>query len=118
MTGALLEGPGAYLFHLFFWSLPVFALQGIFLARWYRGELRQLLSAVLPPVTLVTAWLVFVDHVAFSGGLWWLADGRHLGIKLGSVPIEEILFFFVTNLLVGLGLALSVRWRLRVQRRA
>lgn len=116
MISTLLEGRGAYLFHLFFWSLPVFALQGFFLLRWYRGELRRVARAVLPPVLLVTAWLVVIDHLAFDDGIWWLGEGRHLGWRLGAVPIEEILFFSVTNLLVGFGLALAARFRLPAAR--
>ena len=46
------------------------------------------------------------DHLAIRAGVWEFGAGKHLGIYLGAVPLEEALFFLVTNLLVVLGLAL------------
>ncbi len=48
------------------------------------------------------------DHLAISAGVWRFGEGKHLGVYLASVPLEEILFFLITNLLVAVGLALFV----------
>jgi lycopene cyclase domain-containing protein len=99
-------GPTAYLVHLLVWTLPVLGLQ-IGLLAWVWGpRLGALLRAVLPPALVVTAWLVFGDHLAISAGVWQFGAGKHLGIHLGAVPLEEVLFFLITNLLVAFGLAL------------
>ena len=46
------------------------------------------------------------DHLAISAGIWSFGEGRHLGVYLGAVPVEEVLFFVLTSLLVSLGVAL------------
>ncbi|HXX30444.1 MAG TPA: lycopene cyclase domain-containing protein [Myxococcaceae bacterium] len=99
-------GRTSYLVHLLGWGLPLLAVQLGFLARAWRGRLREPLGAVLPPVLVVTAWLVLGDHLAISAGVWEFGTGKLLGVTLGAVPLEEVLFFLLTNLLVGLGLVL------------
>lgn len=96
----------AYLEHLLLWTLPVIAGQAFLLWRIYRGRLRALVWAVLPPVLVVSAWLTAADHWAISAGVWRFGEGLHLGIYLGAVPLEEALFFVLTNVLVVQGLAL------------
>jgi lycopene cyclase domain-containing protein len=98
--------PTAYLGHLLVWALPVLALQLVLLARAWGSRLPLLLRAVLPPALLVTAWLVAADNLAISAGVWAFGPGKHLGLYLGTVPVEEVLFFLCTNLLVAFGLAL------------
>lgn len=106
---AWMDGPGAYLTHLLGWSLPVLAGQAALLAVLYRGRLRRLARVLLPPVAAVTAWLVAADHLAISSGIWRFGAGKHLGVRVGAVPLEEVLFFLITNLLVAFGLALFAR---------
>ncbi len=98
-----------YLWHLLGWALPVLLIQLGLLAFVHRGQLRRVLRAVLPPVFAVTAWLVAADHLAIRAGIWRFDRKQLLGIHLGAVPLEEALFFLLTNLLVGLGLVLF--WR-------
>jgi lycopene cyclase domain-containing protein len=101
-----MNGPTAYLVHLLAWSLPVLCMQ-LAVIRWrYREHTGAVLRAVLPPALAVTAWLVAGDHLAIRAGVWRFGEGKHLGVHLGAVPIEEVLFFLVTNLLVVFGLAL------------
>ena len=100
-----MNGPAAYLLHLG-WALPVLAIQLLLLARRYRGHTRALLRAVLPPALGITAWLVLADHLAISAGVWEFGAGKTLGIRIGAVPVEEALFFLLTNLLIVFGLAL------------
>jgi len=100
------NGPTAYLVHLLGWALPVLAVQLAVIAWRYRGQTPHVLRAVLPPALAVTAWLVAGDHLAIRAGVWKFGPGKHLGVYLGAVPIEEALFFLLTNLLVVFGLAL------------
>ena len=101
-----MNGPGAYLTHLLIWALPVLALQlGVIVWR-YGEHTWAVLRAVLPPALVVTAWLVAGDQLAIRAGVWHFGEGKHLGLYLGVVPIEEALFFLLTNLLVVFGLAL------------
>jgi len=101
-----MEGRTAYLFFLLGWSLPVLAAQAVGVAVVYRGRFPAVLRAVLPPALLVTAWLTAADHLAITAGVWRFGEGKNLGLRLGAVPLEEVLFFLLTNLLVAFGLAL------------
>jgi len=103
-----MTGRWAYLVHLLAWALPVLLGQ-LVLLRWrYRDDTPRVLRAVLPPALAVTAWLVAADHLAIAAGIWRFGPGLHLGLRLGAVPIEEAIFFLITNLLVAVGLALLV----------
>jgi len=104
-------GRWAYLLHLLGWGLPVLALQLLFLARAWGRRFPVLVRAVLPPALWVTAWLVLGDELAISRGVWAFGEGSHLGLYLGHVPVEEALFFLLTNLLVAFGLALFSKGR-------
>ena len=96
----------AYLVHLLGWGLPVLLLQVGVLFTFHRSRWRQVVRAVLPPALISTVWLVAADHLAIREGIWRFGEGLHLGLSIGRVPIEEVLFFLVTNLLVAFGLAL------------
>lgn len=102
----LLESRWAYLTHLLVWALPVILLQLGALALHYKERTGAVLRAVLPPAFLVGGYLAAADHLAISAGIWNFGEGRHLGIYVGAVPLEEVLFFVMTSLLVSLGLAL------------
>ena len=96
----------AYLVHLLGWGLPLLAAQFVAVIARHRRETPAILRAVLPPALLVTVWLVIGDHFAIAAGVWRFGAGKHLGVYLGQVPLEEVLFFLLTNLFVALGLVL------------
>jgi lycopene cyclase domain-containing protein len=104
--GELMETRWAYLIHLMAWALPLILLQLVALARHYKKRTGAVLRAVLPPAVLVGTYLSVADHLAISVGIWNFGEGKHLGVYLGAVPLEEVLFFVMTSLLVSLGLAL------------
>jgi lycopene cyclase domain-containing protein len=104
-------GRTAYLAHLLVFGLPVLALEVALLQHVWGPRLLVLLRAVLPPALWVTLWLVLADELAISKGVWAFPEGKHLGVYLGRVPVEEVLFFLLTNLLVALGLPLFSKAR-------
>lgn len=99
-----------YLGLLLPWALPVLALQWAVGHAALRRRLRPLLAATLLP----TAWLVASDAVALHQGIWAIHRDRILGVYLGNVPLEEAIFFLLTDLMVAQSLLLleapELRW--------
>jgi lycopene cyclase domain-containing protein len=85
-----------YLGLLLPWALPVLALQ------WAAGHsaLRRRLGPLLVATLLPTAWLIAGDAVALAQGIWTVHRDRILGVYLGNVPLEEAVFFLLTDLMV------------------
>ncbi|MBZ4336249.1 lycopene cyclase domain-containing protein [Corallococcus interemptor] len=102
----MMETRWAYLIHLLGWTLPVIAIQLVALVMHYKARSGEVLRAVLPPALVVGVYLSIADHLAISTGIWNFGEGRHVGVYVGAVPLEEILFFLITSVLVSLGLAL------------
>jgi lycopene cyclase domain-containing protein len=102
----LMQSRWAYLTHLMAWALPIILLQLIVLVRHYKQRSGAVLRAVLPPAFILGIYLSVADHLAISSGIWNFGEGKHLGVYLGVVPLEEVLFFVMTSILVSLGLAL------------
>ena len=93
----------SYLWHLGVWTVPVLALQLAVLAWTADRPAGALLRAAAVPVVAVTAWLVAADHIAIGAGIWHFGEGKILGLRIGDVPVEEVLFFLTTNTLVAGG---------------
>lgn len=102
----MMESRWAYLIHLLAWALPFILLQLVVLVRHYRERSGAVLRAVMPPALIIGVYLSIADHLAISAGIWNFGEGRHLGVYLGLVPLEEVLFFVLTSVLVSLGLTL------------
>ena len=87
------------------WSVPVIALQWAvgFKTLWRRR--RTLVVALV----VATAYLTCTDAVAIACGIWTLHRGRILGVYLGNVPLEEAIFFFITNAMVTQSVLLVYR---------
>ena len=96
-------GQWLYLGLIVAWACPVLA--GMW---WIGGHLiwarRRLLAlAVVPP----TLYLWAADWYAITqAGIWTITDATRTGWELAGLPVEEALFFVVTNLLVAQGLIL------------
>lgn len=113
----MMETRWAYLLHLLVWTLPVIGIQLALLVGHYKARSGAVLRAVLPPALVVGVYLSVADHLAISTGIWNFGAGRHLGVYVGVVPLEEVLFFLITSVLVSLGLALfTALWRTREAR--
>ncbi|HZC06600.1 MAG TPA: lycopene cyclase domain-containing protein [Ktedonobacterales bacterium] len=89
----------AYLPFLLVWALPVIGIQWALGGRYLWRERR-----VWPWVALgLCAYFTLADAIAISAGVWSF-DARALtGIALGPVPLEEILFYLLTALMVTQG---------------
>jgi lycopene cyclase domain-containing protein len=62
------------------------ALRTRVLARW-----RRLLLALAPVVVVFALW----DGYAVAAGHWTFDPERTTGVRLGTLPLEEVLFFVV-----------------------
>ena len=98
-----------YFLHLTRWALPIIALQWLVGWRVFRGNLR----AVLVPPLLGTLFFSAIDEVAVRAGVWFFDPAQVLGWRIGWLPVEEVLFFFLTGLLVSQSLVLLLPVRLR-----
>jgi len=92
----------SYLFYLLAWVLPFLAIQ--WLMRWQ--VLRVHWKAVVFPTLIAGTYFSLCDSIAITSGLWFFDEKALLGIKIGVVPLEEALFFYLTSLLVAQGVTL------------
>lgn len=91
-----------YLGLILVWALPPILIQFLFGADilWYRRRL--VLLTILTP----TAFLALADRLAIQIGVWTISPEQTTGWLVAGLPFEELLFFTVTNTLIGLGLTL------------
>lgn len=103
-TAILLAGwsAGRYLALILVWALPPVGLQLAFGADILWAKRRLLLAAVGLP----TLYLWAVDLLAISSGTWSIDPAQTTGLKLGVLPLEEMVFFLMTNVLVVFGMTL------------
>ena len=105
--------PLDYLSLMIFWLLPPIILQlafgiDIILKHW-----KLVFFCILIP----SLYLSLTDMVAIFFGTWTISITNSTGILfMGILPIEEIIFFFLTNILVvfGMTLLLSLDSRIRL----
>lgn len=103
----LLSGwrPGTYLGLELIWALPPIMLQLAFGADILWHYRRFVLLALLPP----TLYLSGADALAIQAGTWTINPAQSLSLYLGGVlPVEEMLFFLLTNTLVVFGITLAL----------
>jgi hypothetical protein len=99
----LLSVPGGYyLGAILVWACPIVALQWAVGATYLLRTWRRWGLAVAVP----TVYLWFADRVAIGLGIWTISDTHSTGLLLLGLPIEEAVFFLVTNVLVVQGLVL------------
>ncbi len=95
--------PGRYMALILVWALPPLILQAAFGADILWHYRRPVLAGLLPAV----AYLSLVDAIAIGGGTWTINPDDTLGLLLGGVlPLEEFVFFVVTNTLIVFGMVL------------
>lgn len=95
--------PGNYLALILVWAVPPIMIQTIFGADilWRHRYL------VLTALISTTAYLAVADAIAIQAGTWTISPEKTLGLELaGILPLEEFIFFLVTNTLVVFGTVL------------
>lgn len=96
--------PGTYLALLMVWALPPVMIQTAFGADILWQNRRYVLLSVVP----MTLYLAAADKLAITSGTWTINPEQSLNLLLlGRLPIEEFIFFFMTNLLIGVGITLA-----------
>ena len=92
-----------YLAIILFWALPAIFPQMLYGADilWHHRKL--VFAAIFVP----GLYLSLMDIVALTGTTWSISKGQTTGILFfGILPLEEVLFFFITNILIGFGMTL------------
>lgn len=64
---------------------------------------RRLVFWTIVPATI---YLSLADALAIGSGTWVIDPAQSTGIFLGTLPIEELIFFLVTNILIVFGVTL------------
>ena len=95
-------GHFTYVVFLLGWAMPVIAWQWWVGHRVLRASWRILVLGVLIP----TVWLASADVLAIRLGIWSFNPELTLGIWIGGLPLEEGLFFLITNVMVVQGILL------------
>lgn len=94
---------GTYLALTLAWALPPIMLQLAFGADILWRHRRLVLAALLPPLI----YLSLADALAITAGTWTISPAQSLNLFLaGHLPIEEFIFFLLTNTLVVFGVIL------------
>jgi lycopene cyclase domain-containing protein len=85
------------------WAMPVIILQLIFGADIIWRHRRMVLVAVFA----LTIYLSLADAFAIQSGVWMINPMKSLGVLLGGIlPVEEFVFFLLTNTMVAFGFVL------------
>jgi lycopene cyclase domain-containing protein len=103
-AGALMLRADAttYLGLILAWAAPVLAAQWAYA----RHELVRLGRLAVLAVAVPTLWLWVADAVAIRLGIWTISRRYTVGLAPFGLPVEEAVFFLVTNLLVVQGLVM------------
>lgn len=95
--------PGTYLCLTLVWALPPIALQLGFGGDILWSYRRLIAGSVLP----VVLYLSLADALAIRAGVWTIDPAQTFQVYLGGVlPIEEFIFFLITNTLLVFGMTL------------
>ncbi len=104
---SLKSEPSRYLGLILAWATPVLLLQWLVGASYIHKNLKVFIWTFLPP----TIYLWMADSIAIYLRVWNISTTQTLGINFGVLPIEEAVFFLVTNLMVSQGLILFIAMR-------
>ena len=96
-----------YLGATLLWAGPILAIQWAFGWPYLWRTRRTVALGVLVP----TVYLWIVDRFAIDQGLWIISSEYTIGVSIAGLPLEEAVFFLLTNVFVVQGLVLY-RWLL------
>lgn len=95
--------PGTYLGLELIWALPPIMLQLAFGADILWRYRRYVFTAI----AISTLYLAVTDAIAIQSGTWTINPEQSLPILIGGIlPIEEFIFFLLTNVLLVFGVTL------------
>ncbi|MEL6704262.1 MAG: lycopene cyclase domain-containing protein [Bacteroidota bacterium] len=104
----LAEDSTRYLALILVWAAPVIAFQWAYGGH-HLWRFRRLAALA---VAVPTLYLWVADWIALALGIWHISETYTTGLALFGLPIEEALFFLVTNILVVQGLLLMLHtWK-------
>jgi lycopene cyclase domain-containing protein len=95
---------GTYLTLILSWALIPVLIQVAFGADILRRRWREVALGITAP----TLYLWVVDAIAIRSGTWTIDPAQTTGVMLGSLPVEEMVFFFMTNLIIVFGMTLML----------
>jgi lycopene cyclase domain-containing protein len=101
-AGALTTEQGRYLGLIVVWAGPIILLQWGVGASYLWAQRRDVLLGIGVP----TVYLWICDRLAIGLGIWEISPQYTTGWHLFGLPIEEAVFFLITNLMVVQGLTL------------
>lgn len=96
---------GLYFALIAVWAAPVCLFQWWFSPRYLATNRKLLLAAIAPP----TLYLALADRYAIAEGIWSITDATRSGLYVVGLPVEEALFFLMTNVMVVQGLVLLLQ---------
>lgn len=97
------NGPLRYMNLLLIWALPPIMIQ--ITIGWEIIEYNK--KAILTLIVLLSSYLALTDFLAIYDGIWKINSNYTIGIVFIVLPLEEILFFFVTVILTTFGFILT-----------
>lgn len=87
---------GSIVWWIMFVVIALWFLSGPYVCKRYKATL---ISVIVP-----SAYLCYVDVIALRARVWHINEATSLEIFLiNDLPLEEIVFFFLTNILVAIG---------------
>lgn len=104
---SLMHTAGTYIGLILVWACPPLALQ------WGLGShtLIKSFKTWAPLWIGLSIYLCVADYYAIFKGVWSITPATRTGWGIGHLPVEEILFFTLTNLFVLQGMCLWRAWR-------
>lgn len=65
-------------------------------------------NSLIFTVSMITIYLWIMDAISISSGIWTIDPAQTTGLGIGPLPLEEMLFFLMTNLIISFGVTLML----------
>lgn len=93
---------GVYMGLILAWACPVLGLMWLYMGH----QLWRWIHVIGLAVGVPTLWLWIADTIAIRQGIWTISPAFTLGPAPFGLPVEEAVFFLLTNVLCVLGVLL------------